>query len=184
MPNAPGVKNSKKEIEHSPDVPDFIIPEKTEVSPPVSPQELEKGREAVKREISEQAPTEKQKQGEGITSSPKASNTPVTPADAASIGSKVKSPELIQIENILEENMAEAFSSMDLATKTRFKQEGEITASRIEQAIRQTKIKIKEILDLIRNWLKIIPGVNKYFIEQEAKIKGDKITALKKNSNY
>jgi hypothetical protein len=33
-------------------------------------------------------------------------------------------------------------------------------------------------LKLIREWLLIIPGVNKYFLEQEAKIKTDKIQQL------
>jgi hypothetical protein len=34
---------------------------------------------------------------------------------------------------------------------------------------------VKKILALIRDWLKLIPGVNRFFLEQEAKIKTDKI---------
>jgi len=33
------------------------------------------------------------------------------------------------------------------------------------------------------DWLKILPGVNKFFLEQEAKIKTDKILALKNKNN-
>jgi len=40
------------------------------------------------------------------------------------------------------------------------------------------KIKARKVLHLIRDWLKIIPGINKYFLEQEAKIKTDKIIEL------
>jgi len=29
------------------------------------------------------------------------------------------------------------------------------------------------------NWLKLIPGVNKFFLEQEAKIKTDEVLKLK-----
>ena len=101
MPDVSGNKNSKKEIEHSLDVPDFIIPGKTEASLPVSPQELEKGREAVKKEISEQTIAEKPKQNKPQQP------TPIQPPDISQTGSipkaaKIKRPELIQIESILE----------------------------------------------------------------------------------
>ena len=178
MPDAPGVKNSKKEIEHSPNVPDFIIPEKTEVSSPVSSQELERGREAVKKEISKQEAAPKPKQEEvPVKTQPPAS----VPSSAPNLlPPSIKSPELIQIENILEEDLHKAFRTMDQAMQMRFKQEGEKTASKIEQVLHQAKVKVKEILGLIRNWLRIIPGTNKFFVEQETKIKGDKIMALKK----
>jgi len=90
-----------------------------------------------------------------------------------------KSPTLMQVESILEENMAEAYSGMDQATQIRFRQEGEKTSKKIEQVLYQVKLKVKNILDLIRNWLKIIPGVSGYYIEQETKIKTDKIMSLR-----
>ena len=37
-----------------------------------------------------------------------------------------------------------------------------------------------KIIDVIKKWLSIIPGINKFFLEQEAKIKTDKIMELKK----
>ena len=45
--------------------------------------------------------------------------------------------------------------------------------------MQQTKIQVKKIFILIISWLKIIPGVNKFFLEQEAKIKADRILDLK-----
>mgnify|MGYP007030126443 CR=1 FL=1 len=34
---------------------------------------------------------------------------------------------------------------------------------------------IKKIINRIRSWLSIIPGVNSYYVDQEAKIKTEKI---------
>ena len=59
-----------------------------------------------------------------------------------------------------------------------FRQKGEETASKIEKLLLDVKVKIKEVLNLLREWLKVIPGVNKFFIEQEAKIKADRILNL------
>jgi hypothetical protein len=35
-------------------------------------------------------------------------------------------------------------------------------------------------VEIIRNWLKLIPRVNKYFLEQESKIKTDRIITLQR----
>lgn len=93
---------------------------------------------------------------------------------------KPKSRELIRIEEILEEDLGEVYLSLPQNLKKEFKTKGEQTAIRIELAVRKTKVKVKEIVKLIIEWLKIIPGVNRYFLEQEAKIKTDKILKLKK----
>jgi hypothetical protein len=34
-------------------------------------------------------------------------------------------------------------------------------------------------VDVIKRWLSIIPGINKFFLEQDAKIKAEKIIKLK-----
>ena len=44
--------------------------------------------------------------------------------------------------------------------------------------IKAGMIQMKKILKLIREWLLIIPGVNKFFLEQEAKIKAEKIQQI------
>jgi len=56
-----------------------------------------------------------------------------------------------------------------------FKEEGERTARQIENVIAIGKSMAVKILELLKNWLRLIPGVNKFFLEQEAKIKTDKI---------
>lgn len=89
-----------------------------------------------------------------------------------------KSETLKEIENILVGGLEPVYQSLPEAMREQFKKKGEKTASKIEKIISQAKIAVNKILGLIKNWLKIIPGVNKFFLEQESKIKTDKILAL------
>ena len=61
---------------------------------------------------------------------------------------------------------------------TCFKLKGEEVARNIEQVVAAGKSKAKQILHWIKDWLKLIPGVNRFFLEQEAKIKTDKIIGM------
>lgn len=85
-----------------------------------------------------------------------------------------------KVGSVLSEGLDNTFLTMDVATQAKFKAEGEKTAQEITALMQKTKIKVKEIIQLIVNWLKIIPQVNKHFIEQEAKIKADKILTMYK----
>ncbi len=84
-----------------------------------------------------------------------------------------------QIESILANGLADLYVKMPADKQQEFKLAGEQTARKINSLLDQAKIKIKEIIDLIRKWLLIIPGVNKFFLEQEAKIKADEIMRIK-----
>lgn len=84
-----------------------------------------------------------------------------------------------KIENILAENLGDSYRSMDATLRQHFKEEGHSTAQKIEQLLTEAKIKTKKIFQLIVEWLKLIPGVNTFFITQEAKIKTDKILHLR-----
>ncbi|MCH8049516.1 hypothetical protein IH979_02285 [Patescibacteria group bacterium] len=59
--------------------------------------------------------------------------------------------------------------------KPAFKARGEEIAATVKTMVDTGKVRVKKILDLIREWLSMIPGVNKFFLEQEAKIKTDKV---------
>jgi len=83
------------------------------------------------------------------------------------------------IEGAMANGLEDAYLAMDAATQQRFKTVGEETASAIEQLLQQSKIQIKKIVSLLLRWLKIIPKVNPYYLEQQAKIKADAIVALK-----
>ncbi len=87
----------------------------------------------------------------------------------------LKDNELQAIENILAEGLQEFFLSLTPQAQYEFKVAGEATAQKIQVAIRNKATRIKDIVHLIIGWLKSLPGVNKFFIEQEAKIKADKI---------
>lgn len=85
-----------------------------------------------------------------------------------------------KIDDILSEGLVDVFLKMDPIKQKLFKEEGEKTIYKITELLSHTKFKVSKIIELIKNWLKIIPGINRYFLEQEAKIKTDKIIKLKK----
>lgn len=89
----------------------------------------------------------------------------------------VKSEFLLQIEDILADGLGDMYVKMEPSFRARFKEKGEEVARKIEAAVAEGKVRVKLILEWIRSWLRIIPGVNKFFLEQEAKIKADKITS-------
>ena len=84
-----------------------------------------------------------------------------------------------QVEGILEDGLEDVFRKMPPEKQEEFKKAGEETAARISRLLASAKVKARKILSLIINWLKIIPGVNRFFLEQEAKIKTDRILELK-----
>ena len=85
---------------------------------------------------------------------------------------------LRKVEDILSQGMESVFLSMDAHTQEIFKIEGEKTAKKINSLMQKAKVKFSELISLISLWLKIIPRVNKYYLEQEAKIKADAIIKI------
>ena len=83
-----------------------------------------------------------------------------------------------EVENILEQDLEQIYFSMDENTKEVFKQKGEQAAQEIIKLIQTAKATFKKVFKLIVSWLKIISGVNQFFLEQEAKIKADKILQI------
>lgn len=89
-------------------------------------------------------------------------------------------PLTIKIERVLEEGLEESYQKLSPVAKQEFKIKGEATATAIKELLFSTKVQVKKILNLIIAWLKLLPGVNRFFLEQEAKIKTDKLLAIKK----
>lgn len=85
-----------------------------------------------------------------------------------------------QIERILSYGLEEIYLNLAPEKKKQFKRAGEETAVKINQLLSKAKINLGAIVKLIIKWLSLIPGLNKYFLEQEAKIKADEIIKLKK----
>ena len=85
-----------------------------------------------------------------------------------------------RVEQVMEEGLADAYRELTPVQQQEFKIKGEETAWKIRELFKKTHLKVKEVFRLLVEWLRLLPGINKFFIEQEAKIKADKILSLKK----
>ncbi|MFA5420549.1 MAG: hypothetical protein WC280_00780 [Patescibacteria group bacterium] len=85
-----------------------------------------------------------------------------------------------KIEEILSEGLNDVYLSMSPQKQSEFKRGGEEAMVKINKVLSKTKFSVEKIINIIKDWLKIIPGVNRFFLEQEAKIKTDRILKLKK----
>lgn len=83
-----------------------------------------------------------------------------------------------EVEEILEDDLDEMYDKLPPDKQQEFKEKGEETAGMIKQMLGTTKVKSRKIVHWIKDWLKMIPGINKFFLEQEAKIKTDKLLML------
>lgn len=79
------------------------------------------------------------------------------------------------VKDILEEDLEEYVTKMPEATRERFENKGREIATRISNMVRSGKVQNKRVVLLIREWLLTIPAVNKFFMEQVAKIKTDSV---------
>lgn len=84
-----------------------------------------------------------------------------------------------EIESLLSDGLEDIYMGMTAEKQREFKMLGEETARKINMVIDKANTRLKDVMKLIWRWLKIIPGVNKFFLEQEAKIKSDKIMRIK-----
>lgn len=85
----------------------------------------------------------------------------------------------LEVDNVLSAGLGETFLAMSPDKQKIFKTEGEQVVKKINVLLDATKVNINKIISLIRHWLSIIPGVNRYFLDQEAKIKTDNILKIK-----
>ncbi len=128
----------------------------------------------------EKEPTRERASGEGkvdVAAAQQAEAAPPVAAPVAPVAAP-KDQYHVRIERILEENLIEVYLSLPPAARAKFKGEGEAAALKIRSMIEQAKVRAKEVLKIILTWLKTIPRINNYFLQQEAKIKADKIILL------
>lgn len=148
---------------------------RTEMPPEiiVPPEELDLKLEeetAPEQEPSEQKPAPEQ---------PASQPAPRTIKPRPAMPLPAKDAVMVKIEKIMEEGLNDSYQRLSPVAKQEFKLKGEQAASQIHELLKSTRIKVKKILRLILDWLRMLPGVNHFFLEQEAKIKTDKIIALK-----
>lgn len=84
----------------------------------------------------------------------------------------------VKIEKILEEGVGDAYARLSPVAKQEFKLKGEEVARQIREMVKGAHIKVKKVFKLILEWLKMLPGINRFFLEQEAKIKTDRIISI------
>jgi len=94
-----------------------------------------------------------------------------------------KSERLIEIEKIMSQGLEGVYANLDQGAQDKLKIEGEKSANKIERIVEEGGNIAKKILHVLRDWLKRIPGVNKFFLEQESKIKTDRIVAMAKKGS-
>lgn len=120
---------------------------------------LERTAERVASERSTPAP---------VPSAPAAPLVPVVRAGA-------KDQLLQDIESALSEGLEDIYRQLPPDRRKIFKTRGEKLAEEIRGLVVAAKAEAKRIFQLVLDWLKTLPGVSRFFLEQEAKIKTDKI---------
>jgi hypothetical protein len=88
----------------------------------------------------------------------------------------------VKVEKILSVGLADTYAKLSPVAQQEFKLKGEQTAIKIRELLQSAKIKVKKIFNLILQWLSLLPNINRFFLEQEAKIKTDRVIELKKQS--
>lgn len=89
---------------------------------------------------------------------------------------------LKQVEGLLADGLQSLYLSLPESGRAAFKRNGEAVAQKITDMIIIGKVKVKEVWKLIGEWLRVVPGVNRYFLEQEIKIKTDRIMMFAESS--
>ena len=94
-------------------------------------------------------------------------------AQHVAVAKAPKDPVLSEIENMLSTGLTEVFITLPEAVKQTFREKGEEAAIAVKMLFESGKATARRLFDIVLDWLKVIPGVNKFFLEQEAKIKTD-----------
>ncbi len=99
---------------------------------------------------------------------------------AASQANQAQVARYKEIEDVLADGLGDFYLDMDQLTQQKFKNAGEDAGRAIDRLIASGKCTARKVAEIIKKWLSLIPGVNKFFLEQEAKIKTDKIISLQR----
>lgn len=94
-----------------------------------------------------------------------------------------KDPELLEVEELLSHNMTDVFLALPADRKRAFKESGEEAARKIQALVATGRATARKIFDIVRDWLRGLPMINRFFLEQEAKIKTDEIVAYIERKN-
>lgn len=115
----------------------------------------------------EDAPTTTVPPAQGQTAEPAAAPTLVQKDDVA-----------VEVDKILEDGLGDFVEDMPAEARQRFLTKGQEVSGQIAVMVRGFHVEVRRVIQLIQEWLQTIPAVNRFFLEQEAKIKTDRIVDL------
>ncbi len=102
--------------------------------------------------------------------------------DKGQVASQVKrvinDPQVKRIENVLADGLEEYYKKLKPIDQKKFKDSGEQAAREVNTLLQKVAVRVNEIIAVIKKWLSSVPGLNKFFVEQSAKIKADKILII------
>lgn len=138
---------------------------------------------AAESEARKQIETEQQKNAFLEQAQEAAPTTTVVPASnqqaAAQITEEVpKDNVTVEVEKILEYGLGDYIPDMPEEARERFLKKGGEVAAQVSTMVHTLNVQVNLVVTLIKEWLLTIPGVNRYYIEQESKIKTDQIVEL------
>ena len=84
----------------------------------------------------------------------------------------------IEVDKILEDGLGDFVEDMPAEARQRFLSKGQEVSGQIAVMVRGFRVEVRRVIQLIQEWLQTIPAVNRFFLEQEAKIKTDRIVEL------
>ncbi len=92
----------------------------------------------------------------------------------------IKTQDRQAIESVLSEGLTDMYQKMTPQQQVRFQAAGKVAAATIETLLSNFRATARKVAALIRHWLALIPGVSRYFLAQESKLKTDKILQLQR----
>ena len=119
----------------------------------------------------------------GVAREPAAPTVPSASSAPAPVARPVvveKSPLRENIEAALaDEQLQRIYAGLPPATQGKFRDAGEALAVRLEQMLTTGKFELRVAHGGIKSWLSVIPRTNRFYLDQEAKVKTDSILALR-----
>ncbi|MCW1930290.1 MAG: hypothetical protein KIH62_003140 [Candidatus Kerfeldbacteria bacterium] len=103
----------------------------------------------------------------------KGKSIPALPAQAVQ-----KTAQREELEEILADRVAEVYQMLSPKEQEQFRKAGEEAVTKIEILMMQFKATARAVVQIIRQWLRTIPRVNAFFLEQESKIKTDRVLKM------
>ncbi len=134
--------------------------------------------------LSDQADKEALRQYTKEQSSEGAKTNILVPKEAVSTGpmptetevkATAKDKVTIEVEKLLEKNLGSTFALLPDNVKPFFKTHGEKIAQTVVGMINNKSFDGGVVMEMVEDWLKLIPKSNSFYLEQEAKLKTDSL---------